>query len=93
MAGNGNNLLNKRILSIDAFRGFDMLLIMGAGDFISRYLSLYDNPFAEMLKKQFEHPEWSGFTTWDMIFPTFLFIVGLSIPFALLKKDGKGRAE
>src|SRR5690606_5687662 len=32
-----------------------------------------------------EHPPWNGFTFYDFIFPLFLFIAGLSLPFSLNK--------
>ena len=32
-----------------------------------------------------EHPEWNGFTLADLIFPSFLFIMGMAVPLALTK--------
>src|SRR5690606_27059281 len=37
------------------------------------------------LAAQFEHPEWIDFTFYDFIFPLFLFVSGVSVPFSLRK--------
>lgn len=79
-----------RILSIDALRGFDMFLIVGGGSFISSILALSDSPLSQALRAQMHHAEWHGFTVWDLIFPLFLYIVGVSIPFAITKRLDRG---
>jgi predicted acyltransferase len=53
-------------------------------------VSLIDSPWARVIQSQMEHPQFLGLTAWDMIFPTFLFIVGLSIPFSLTKRLTRG---
>ncbi|HEX8278498.1 MAG TPA: DUF5009 domain-containing protein, partial [Segetibacter sp.] len=39
----------------------------------------------DTIAQQLKHPEWNGFTFYDFIFPLFLFISGVSIPFSLHK--------
>lgn len=75
----------KRLLSIDTLRGFDMLMIAGAGAFISLLYGKTGWGWVDALAQQFEHPPWNGFTFYDFIFPLFLFIAGLSLPFSLNK--------
>src|SRR5687768_11933886 len=75
----------KRLLSIDTLRGFDMLMIAGAGAFISTLHGKTGWAWVDSLALQFEHPAWNGFTFYDFIFPLFLFIAGLSLPFSLNK--------
>ena len=75
----------KRFLSIDALRGFDMLLITGAGSFIFLLHGITGLAWVDALALQFEHPAWNGFTFYDFIFPLFLFIAGVSLPFSLNK--------
>ncbi len=75
----------KRLISIDTLRGFDMLMIAGAGAFISLLYGKTDWAWVDALAQQFEHPKWHGFTFYDFIFPLFLFIAGLSLPFSLNK--------
>jgi predicted acyltransferase len=85
----------QRLLSIDALRGFDMLLIAGGGTF----LVLLDNKtgllWVDWLAGQLKHPAWNGFTFYDFIFPLFLFIAGVSIPFSLKKgiENGLSKSE
>jgi predicted acyltransferase len=64
---------SKRLLSLDVFRGITvaaMILVNNPGDWAHIYSPL-------------EHAEWNGCTPTDLIFPFFLFIVGVSIVFAL----------
>jgi len=73
-----------RLRSLDALRGFDMFWIIG-GDAIAGQISqLAPYPAVQAVMTQFsEHVEWVGFRYYDMIFPLFLFIIGVSIPFAI----------
>ena len=75
----------KRILAIDTLRGFDMLMITGAGTFIYLLHGKTNLAWVDALALQFEHPPWNGFTFYDFIFPLFLFIAGVSMPFSLNK--------
>ncbi|MBL9186039.1 MAG: DUF5009 domain-containing protein [Opitutaceae bacterium] len=72
-----------RLLSLDALRGFDMFWILG-GDAAIRALAKIA-PVGPMpaLAGQFEHKDWAGFAFYDLIFPLFLFIVGVSSVFSL----------
>jgi predicted acyltransferase len=65
-----------RLLSLDVFRGLTvaaMILVNNPGDWGHIYAPL-------------EHAEWNGCTPTDLIFPFFLFIVGVSISYALGSK-------
>ena len=79
-----------RLLSIDALRGFDMFWIIGA-DELFRTLGTALN--VTWLGYQMEHAEWEGFHFYDLIFPLFLFIVGVVIPFSLSKYTAPGAAR
>lgn len=72
-----------RLASIDALRGFDMLMIAGGGTFIHLLGGKTGQPWIDAVANQFEHPEWHGFTFYDFIFPLFLFLAGTSLPFSL----------
>jgi len=80
---------SNRLVSIDALRGFDMLMICGADVFFSSFHGKTDWVWLNALAEQFEHPEWIGFAFYDFIFPLFLFLAGVSIPFSL----GKAKAQ
>lgn len=83
----------KRLLSIDTLRGLDMLMIAGAGAFISQLYGKTGWAWVDALAMQFEHPPWNGFTFYDFIFPLFLFIAGLSLPFSLNKGLALGMSK
>lgn len=79
-----------RLASIDALRGFDMLMISGGGAFIFLLGGKTDIGFINVLSEQLEHPEWNGFTFYDFIFPLFLFLAGVSLSFSLTGGIAKG---
>ena len=71
-----------RILSIDALRGFDMFWIIG-GDAL--FQAVGKRTGWPILVEQTEHASWEGFRFYDLIFPLFLFIVGIVLPYSLAK--------
>ncbi|MDH5604767.1 MAG: DUF5009 domain-containing protein [Cyclobacteriaceae bacterium] len=90
-----NNSLSQRLYSLDALRGFDMLCIMGLDHFFHSMKNATGSPFWQVLSTQFDHPAWHGFTLYDLIFPLFLFMAGVSTPFSLGKQmeNGKSRKD
>ncbi len=76
-----------RIKSIDALRGFDMIWIIGADALVLGLNRLsHGNPFLAAIANQLDHVPWEGFHFYDLIFPLFVFIVGVSIVFSLSKR-------
>jgi predicted acyltransferase len=75
-----------RIESIDALRGFDMLMIIFADRFFFSLNSAAGTPLTGYLQNQFMHPDWFGSHLYDIIMPLFLFIVGAVIPYSLSGK-------
>ena len=47
-----------------------------------------DNALFNWLASQCEHPEWAGFTMYDIVFPMFIFIVGVAMPFSFTRRMG-----
>lgn len=76
---------SKRLLSLDALRGFDMLLISGGGTFLVLLNGKTGIGVVDWFAGQLTHPAWDGFTFYDFIFPLFLFIAGVSLIFSLNK--------
>jgi predicted acyltransferase len=74
-----------RLMSLDALRGFDMFWIIGADALVGALKRMSDNPATSFLAHQLEHAEWQGFRFYDLIFPLFVFMVGVSIVFSLTK--------
>jgi predicted acyltransferase len=80
----------ERLVSLDALRGFDMLWIAGGEWLIVALAALTGWPILQWAASQMEHVEWNGFHFYDMIFPLFLFISGVSMPFSLTKRVQRG---
>jgi predicted acyltransferase len=75
-----------RLLSLDALRGFDMFWIIGGDAFFRALAEVTNWGWARAWAAQLEHVEWAGFHFYDLIFPLFMFISGVAIPFSLLAK-------
>ncbi len=75
----------ERLTSIDALRGFDMFWIAGGDDVAKALAKWWGTPESKSLAAQFEHVPWEGFRFYDLIFPLFLFTVGVVLPFSLRK--------
>lgn len=75
-----------RLRSLDALRGFDMFWIIGGAELIGALAPLLDMGWLNWLDAQTgTHVEWEGFVFWDLVFPLFLFISGVTLPFSLGK--------
>jgi predicted acyltransferase len=86
----GRDAGKQRLQSIDALRGFDMFWII-RGDSLFRAIATWLGFPA--LALQMQHVEWDGFRFYDLIFPLFLFIVGVVLPFSLTKYTGADRSS
>ncbi len=75
----------ERLVSLDALRGFDMFWIVGAEGLVAALAHLGGSGPAHFAMTQLEHAPWQGFTFYDLIFPLFLFIVGVSIVLSMEK--------
>jgi len=80
----------KRYTSLDAYRGFIMLILASEG---FGFAALRDNPTWGGVARWFDHVPWEGGVFWDMIQPAFMFMVGLAMPFALARRKELGAAE
>lgn len=69
----------KRLLSVDVLRGFDMLVIIGLDALIHALARAW--PVAPMagLAEQFSHAAWAGVHAYDLVFPLFIFLAGVSL--------------
>lgn len=91
------NSSSSRLVSLDALRGFDMCWILGMGGVLQGVLNRFvpGSGFTTMVSTQLDHVAWEGFRFYDLIFPLFLFIAGVSMAIALprrLQKEGHASA-
>ena len=64
---------SKRIVSVDALRGFDMFWIIGGEVIFQEWAKVSNWNFVHRIAGQLEHTPWAGLTAYDLIFPTFVF--------------------
>lgn len=84
---------SKRLLSLDALRGFDMLFIMGFSSLVMNFCNLFPGGSECWLSNTMEHVDWHGLAHHDTIFPLFLFIAGVSFPFSYAKQLASGMSR
>jgi predicted acyltransferase len=92
---------------LDAYRGFVMLAMISGGfgftkivrdhpevlnDYAGTTLGKYWPQLWQTLAYQFEHVAWVGCSLWDLIQPSFMFIVGAAIPFAESRRKADGHS-
>ena len=85
----------RRLVSLDALRGFDMFWIVGGEGLVHALYKGWPNGFTQILDTQVDHAAWKGFRFYDLIFPMFVFMVGASMVFSLTRivsQNGKGAA-
>src|SRR5438067_8036552 len=77
-----------RLLSLDVLRGFNMFWIIGGADLLSEIAKYVKQPWLDPISQNLtEHVRWEGFHFHDMIFPLFLFIMGVTFPFSLARRE------
>jgi len=81
----------QRLASVDAYRGFVMLLMMAEVLHFGRLSSaLPENPIWRFLARQQSHVDWRGCTLHDLIQPSFSFLVGVSVILSLDHRRKRG---
>jgi predicted acyltransferase len=86
-----SSFIENRLLSLDTLRGFDMFWIIGGEESVHALSKIYPHSFWALFSKQLEHPYWNGFTFYDLIFPLFIFLAGVSTPFSIAKALNAGK--
>ncbi len=86
---------DQRLTSLDAYRGFVMICLAANGFGLAQTAKNFlkdspDNSFWQAVHYQFEHVPWTGCGFWDLIQPSFMFMVGVSLPYSYGKRDAAG---
>ncbi len=74
-----------RLLSLDAFRGFTIAVMI--------LVDCIPGTYYRAVYPQLKHAVWNGWTFTDTIFPSFLFIMGVSMIFSLAACKESGLAD
>ena len=96
----------QRLMSLDAYRGFIMLAMASGGvGFTQVVKRLQERAVAdgvawdgwgkqvwESLAYQFDHVAWTGCGFWDLIQPSFMFMVGVAMPFSFSRRVQAGQS-
>lgn len=86
-------LAHVRVASVDAYRGFVMLLMASEGLRLASVAEHYpNNRLWQQIAFHTEHVPWVGCSLWDLIQPSFSFLVGVALPFSLANRFAKGQA-
>jgi predicted acyltransferase len=81
-AVNTTSYLPGRLASLDVFRGITIALMI-----------VVNNPGGDVSYPALQHADWNGWTLADLVFPFFLFIVGVAIPFSLGNRIARGESR
>jgi predicted acyltransferase len=90
-----------RLISLDAYRGLVMILMVSAGLYIPRVVKTFEQTPGmshlktrtwERLAYQTDHTPWVGCSLWDMIQPCFMFMVGAALAFSIASRKAKGQS-
>ena len=79
-----------RLVSLDAFRGFIMLLMASGGFGIPQMAKNHPGSWWPTIATQFEHRDWAGCALWDLIQPAFMFMVGLAMAYSYARRGAQG---
>jgi len=81
-AGKGTKRTSQRLLSLDILRGVTIA-----------FMIMVNNNGGDGAWAQMHHAEWNGLTATDLVFPTFLFVVGVSIVFSVQARLQRGESR
>ncbi|MDB5389635.1 MAG: hypothetical protein JWM11_5281 [Planctomycetaceae bacterium] len=107
MANPGAKPPPARLTSLDAYRGFVMLAMASSGLGLSKACAntevigyFDDKPYAaawhwlcSQLAFHTNHVEWGGCAFWDLIQPSFMFMVGVALPFSFASREAQGQGH
>lgn len=87
----------ERLQALDAYRGLIMITLafngFGLAATARNHIRAGDHPgFWEFVRYQFSHVEWTGCGYWDLIQPSFMFMVGAAMAFSYGKRQQQGQS-
>jgi len=83
----------ERLVSLDAYRGFIMLAMASAGFGLAKVAQSFPGDAVwKVLGYQTDHAPWIGCSFWDLIQPSFMFMVGVAMPYSFAARAAKGHS-
>ncbi len=88
--------VKRRLHSLDAYRGLIMITLAFGGFGVAKTAELHlaedpNSPFWIAAKYQTSHVEWVGCSYWDLIQPSFMFMVGVSMAYSYVRRKREGQ--
>jgi predicted acyltransferase len=81
-----------RLVSLDAYRGAIMLLMASSGFGVPQIAQNFpESGMWKFLGHEFDHTAWTGCTLWDLIQPSFMFMVGVALPWSVSNRRERGQ--
>jgi len=86
-----------RLVSLDAYRGLTMLAMASGGLGLHAVAENmikdgHDTAFWRAVSYQFEHVQWVGCALWDLIQPSFMFMVGVAMAYSCASRQAQGQS-
>lgn len=83
-----------RLMSMDAYRGFVMFLMMAEILHLARVAAANpESSFWRVLAWNQTHVEWAGCSLHDLIQPSFSFLVGVALPYSIASREARGQSR
>ena len=76
----------ERLVSLDAFRGWTMFWIVGGTALVGGLQALNANRVTNLLIYELTHTDWQGLRFYDLIWPSFMLMTGVSLPLSYAKR-------
>lgn len=77
----------KRLVSLDTFRGWTMFWIVGGEALVVGLKALAPNALTNGLVYELSHTDWQGLRFYDLIWPSFMLMTGMSLPLSYAKRS------
>lgn len=79
---------SSRLLSLDTLRGADILIIAGLDALVYRLAPLFpQSEVMQAIRAQMGHVAWEGLAAYDLVFPLFVFLAGVSLCLSLQRRS------
>ena len=81
---------DQRLLSLDALRGMNTALIIGLSAVLASVYNICPTAFWADVRHHMGHAPWEGLRVYDLIFPLFVYLAGISLNFSMRKRGSHG---